>query len=94
MVHGLHDFDGGQSITLAIGWKGWALEISNFLGPHGIHFACCHFRAQKCLDFQGPLLQMALKMDLPVLKSLSPASYQQKVHASSLPRPPLRSRRA
>jgi hypothetical protein len=45
MVHGLHDFDGGKSITLAIGWKRWALEISTFLGPHGIHFARCHFRA-------------------------------------------------
>jgi hypothetical protein len=34
-----------------------------FLDPNCTPFALCHFRAQKSLDFQGPLLPMALKMD-------------------------------
>jgi hypothetical protein len=34
----------------------------------------CHFRAQKILDFQGPLIPIALKMDLPASKSLRPTS--------------------
>ncbi len=39
----------------------------------------CHFMAQKCLDFQGPLLSVALEIDLPASKSLRPASYKQQV---------------
>ncbi len=33
-----------------------------FLGLSGIRFACCHFRAQKSLDFQGSPLPMPLVM--------------------------------
>jgi hypothetical protein len=44
------------------------------------HFARCHFRAQKSLDFQGPPLPMTLEMDFPASKSLRPAPYKQQVH--------------
>ncbi len=40
----------------------------------------CRFKAQKSLDFQGPLLQVAFVMDLPASKSLRPAPYLQQVH--------------
>ncbi len=41
------------------------------------------FRAHsffKSLDFQGPLLPMALEMDLLASKSICPAPYKQQVH--------------
>jgi hypothetical protein len=47
------------------------------VGPNGTRYPRCHFRAQKCLDFQGPPLPMALEMDLPPSKSLRPAPYKQ-----------------
>jgi len=40
----------------------WHLDL---LGPNGIYFALCNFRAQKSLDFQCPPLPMALEMDWP-----------------------------
>jgi hypothetical protein len=52
-------------------WKGWALKISTFLGPNSTRFARGHFRAQKSLDFQGPPLPMALKMDFPPMKIIT-----------------------
>ncbi len=54
--------------------------ILTCLGPNGTRFARCHFRVQKSLDFQGPLLLMALVIDLPALESLHPAPYKQEVH--------------
>jgi hypothetical protein len=50
-----YDFDAGKSIIQAIGRSGG-------------DFACCHFRAHKSLDFQGPPLPMAPVMDLPATK--------------------------
>jgi hypothetical protein len=37
------------------------------LGPYGTHCACCHFRAQKSLDFRVHPL-MTLVMDIAHLK--------------------------
>ena len=45
--------------------------FQTFLGPKGTRFAHNHLRAQKCRDFQGPPLQIALEMDLPSSKLLS-----------------------
>jgi hypothetical protein len=67
----LYDFDGGKSITRA---------ISTFLGPNDTRFARGHFRAYKNLDFQGPLLPMALEMDFPPSNSLRPAPYKQQAY--------------
>ncbi len=49
---------------------------TTFFGPSGTRFARCHFRAQKSLDFQGPPLPMALKIEFPASKSLRPAPYK------------------
>jgi hypothetical protein len=46
-----------------------------FLGSKGTRFVCCHFRAQKSLDFHGPPFPMALAMDLQTSKPLPPAPY-------------------
>jgi hypothetical protein len=43
-------------------------------------FARCNFRAQKSLDFLGPLLPMVLEMDVARIKSLRPAPNKQQVH--------------
>jgi hypothetical protein len=51
-------------------WKGWSLQISTFLGPNGTRFAGCHFRTQKSLDFQSPVIPMALVMDITRIKSI------------------------
>ncbi len=62
MALGLDDFDEGKSITQAIGrgrpWK------SDFLSPNGTQLACCYFRAQKSLNFQGPTLPVSPEIDL------------------------------
>jgi hypothetical protein len=55
------------------------VKLSTLLGPNCTRFACCHFRAPKSLDFQGPPLPNALEMDLPASKSLRPAPYKQQV---------------
>jgi hypothetical protein len=55
-------------------------ESFDFFGPNGTCFVCCHFRAQKGLDFHGPPLPMALEMDLLPSKSLRPMPYKQQVH--------------
>jgi hypothetical protein len=47
--------------------------------PNGTRFAHCYFRAQRSLDFQGPPLPMAFKMDFLPSKSLCPAPYKQQV---------------
>jgi hypothetical protein len=39
-----------------------------FSGQNGTRFARCHFGAQKSLDFQGPPLPMALKLDVACIK--------------------------
>jgi hypothetical protein len=45
------------------------VRIGPPLGPKGkTHFARCHFRVQKFLDFNDPPLPMALEMDFPALK--------------------------
>jgi hypothetical protein len=59
---GLNDSDAGKSITRTIGMVGH--EISTFMGTNGTRCTCCHFRAPKSLDFQGPTLPMALVMDV------------------------------
>jgi hypothetical protein len=79
MALDFNDCDGVKSITRAIG-KGWALKISTFLGSNGTHFACCHVRAQKGLDFLSPPLPMALVLDLPATTSSCTAPYKQQVH--------------
>jgi hypothetical protein len=44
----------------------YMISISTFLDPNGTRFACCHFRAQKCLDFQvPPSLHWPLKLICP-----------------------------
>jgi hypothetical protein len=57
------------------GWgafgRGWALKISAILYPNGTRYACCHFRAQTSLDFQGPPLPMALVMDVARIKIIT-----------------------
>ncbi len=58
---GLYDFVEGKSITGVIG-RG---------GPWKSRFAHGHFRAHKSLDFQGPRLPMALKMDVAHNKLIS-----------------------
>jgi hypothetical protein len=45
--------------------------VSTLLGPNGTCFARCHFRAQKSLDFQGPLLSMALVMYVACIKIIT-----------------------
>jgi hypothetical protein len=42
---GRHDFDGGKSITRAIGRGGGHNNLDSF-GPNGTCLARCHFRAQ------------------------------------------------
>jgi hypothetical protein len=51
-------------------WKGWALEMSTFLGPNGTRFARSHFRAQKSLGFQGSPLPMPLVMVVARVKTI------------------------
>jgi hypothetical protein len=36
-----------------------------------LHFARCHFRAQKSPNFQGPTLPMTLEMDFPRIKTIT-----------------------
>ncbi len=43
-----------------------------FFGPNGIRFARCHFRAQKCLNFQSPSLPVALVMDVALINQYVP----------------------
>ncbi len=47
---------------------------------NGTRFDCCHFRDQKRLDFQGPPMPVALVMDLPSSKLLSPSAIQKQVY--------------
>jgi hypothetical protein len=54
-------------ITRAVGWGGPSI----FWGPNGTYLARGHFRAQKSLDFKGPPLPMALKMDVAYIKIIS-----------------------
>jgi hypothetical protein len=46
----------------------------DFLSPNG----CCHFRAQKSLNFQGPTLPVSPEIDFYTSKSLRPAPYKQQ----------------
>ncbi len=60
----------GRQINYSGHWKGWALEISTFLGPNVTHFAK-PFQGPKRFDLQGPPLPMSLIMDLARLKPIS-----------------------
>jgi hypothetical protein len=53
-------------------WFCWGQYITRALGMG--------FRALKSLDFQGPPLPRALKMDLPTSKLVCPAPYKQQVN--------------
>jgi hypothetical protein len=44
-------------------------ENHDFLGPNGIHFARCHFRAQKVSIFRAHPFQRPSKLDFPASKS-------------------------
>ncbi len=61
-ARGRRKFRGDQLITINVPvvYMVWevmilmrATSIPTFLGQNGTRFACCHFRAQKSLDFQG-----------------------------------------
>jgi hypothetical protein len=45
--------------------EGVSPDNLDFLGPNGTHFACCHFRAQKSLNFQGHPFQWLSKWIFP-----------------------------
>jgi hypothetical protein len=61
-----HAFDAGKSITWASG-RGLGPGISTFLHPK---WHSPFHRAQKRLDFQGPIPSLPLVMDLPTSKAL------------------------
>jgi hypothetical protein len=58
--------------------EGAGPENLDFLSPNGSRFACCYFRAQKSLNFQGPTLPVALEINLSASKSLHPEPYKQQ----------------
>jgi hypothetical protein len=66
----LNGFEAGKSITRGIG-RGWAPEISTFLGPNSTRFACSHFMAQKVSISRVQPPPMPLVMDLARLKTIT-----------------------
>ncbi len=73
-----YGFGWGKSISRGV-WRGGP-EISTFLGPNGTRYACCHFRAQKSLDFRPNPFKRPLLWITPPSKSIRPAPYKQQVH--------------
>jgi hypothetical protein len=51
--------------------EGVGQKFSTFLVPNGTHFARCHYRTQKSLDFQGPLVPMAPEIGFYPFKIVS-----------------------
>jgi hypothetical protein len=63
MALGLNDFDGANPLFGPL--EGVGPENIDFCWPKWHMLRSLPFQDQKCLNFQGPPLQMALIMDFP-----------------------------